>query len=291
MGRTVAKEVTNCNDVRAAITAGGWNVIYRDLINEGDILIFIISIPIGTVGDWVAQQVQAQLIKFSQSLGDVSDNVVEQATNYLENLIKERGSGEADINGLGVKGGFATYNRHMEYFLWDRKVGSHDLPNNHQPYIVLRVTKPLPPKGHEPEVPPITAEAKDRPTPPGRNLGSRLKTNGQTMNEGDYLQSDNGFYRFICQGDGNAVMYGPQSTVVWQSHTDGRGYPPFRIVAQADGNVVQYDRNNTPLWKTGTATPQRDHSEFVFVLQDDRNLVLYNPADHWTALWSTRTAT
>lgn len=151
MGRTVAKEVTNCNDVRAAITAGGWNVIYRDLINEGDILIFIISIPIGTVGDWVAQQVQAQLIKFSQSLGDVSDNVVEQATNYLENLIKERGSGEADINGLGVKGGFATYNRHMEYFLWDRKVGSHDLPNNHQPYIVLRVTKPLPPKSSLPE--------------------------------------------------------------------------------------------------------------------------------------------
>ncbi|GAB1194004.1 hypothetical protein APSETT444_003241 [Aspergillus pseudonomiae] len=184
MGRTVAKEVTNRNDVRAAIAAGGWNVIYGDLINEGDVLTFIISIPTGTVGGWVAQQVQAQLTKFSQSLGDVSDDVVEQATNYLENLIKGRGSGEADINGLGVKGGFATYNRHMEYFLWGRKVGSHDLPNNHQPYIALRVTKPLPPKGHGPEVPPITAEAKGRPTPPGRNLGSRLKTNGQTMNEG-----------------------------------------------------------------------------------------------------------
>lgn len=59
MGRTVAKEVTNRNDVRAAIAAGGWDVVWGDLINEGDVLTFVISIPIGTVGGWVAQQVQA----------------------------------------------------------------------------------------------------------------------------------------------------------------------------------------------------------------------------------------
>jgi hypothetical protein len=151
--------------------------------------------------------------------------------------------------------------------------------------MALRITKPLPPKG-----PPITKEAKDRPTPPGLNLGSHLKTNGQTMNEGDYLQSDNGNYRFICQGDGNVVLYGPGNTVVWQSYTDGRGYPPFRIVAQTDRNIVQYDRNNTPSWRTGTAMMGSDLSECVLILQDDRNLVLYDPADHWKALWNTKTA-
>jgi hypothetical protein len=119
---------------------------YGDLINEGDVLTFIISIPTGTVGGWVTQQVQAQLKKFSQSLSDVSEEVVEQATHYLRGLMKGRGSGEANIHGLGVKGGFATYHRHMDYFLWGHKVGSHALPNNHQPYIALRVTKPLPPK-------------------------------------------------------------------------------------------------------------------------------------------------
>ncbi|PKY07475.1 hypothetical protein P168DRAFT_287955 [Aspergillus campestris IBT 28561] len=146
MGRTSGKEVTNRNQVRADIAAGGWEVVWGDLINEGDVLTFLISIPTGSVAGWVTQQVQAQLAKFSQSLGDVSDDVVAQATTYLENLMKGRGSGEADINGLGVKGGFATYSRHMEYYLWGRKVGSHALPNNHQPYIALRVTKPLPPK-------------------------------------------------------------------------------------------------------------------------------------------------
>jgi hypothetical protein len=34
----------------------------------------------------------------------------------------------------------------------------------------------------------------DRPTAPGRNLGSRLKMSNQTMYEGDYLQSDNRLY-------------------------------------------------------------------------------------------------
>lgn len=99
------------------------------------------------MGGWVAQQVQAQLTKFSQNLSDVPDDVVSQATHYLEGLMKGRGSREIDIHGLGVKGGFTTYKRHMEYFLWGKKVGSHSLPNNHQPYIALRVTKPLPPKG------------------------------------------------------------------------------------------------------------------------------------------------
>ncbi|OBT92524.1 hypothetical protein VE01_09453 [Pseudogymnoascus verrucosus] len=147
LGVTKEEEVTNRNEVRAAIAEGGWDVIWGDLINEGDLLTFIISLPTGTTGEWVALQVQAQLAKFSQRLGDVSEVVLAQATNFINGLIKRKGSGETDINGLGIKGGFATYHRHMEYTLAGAKVGSHDLPNNQQPYIALRVTKPLPPKG------------------------------------------------------------------------------------------------------------------------------------------------
>ena len=146
-GRTVAKEVTNRNEVRASIAAGSWAIAWGDLLNEGDLLTFVISIPTGTVGGWVAQQVEAQLQKFSQSLASVSDDVIGQATDYLKGLLKAKKSGERDINGLGVKAGFATYNRKMIFKVFGKEVGRTSLPNNHQPYIGLRVTKPLPPKG------------------------------------------------------------------------------------------------------------------------------------------------
>ncbi|KXG52574.1 uncharacterized protein PGRI_088580 [Penicillium griseofulvum] len=269
------------DDKRRILYNEGWSVIYGDLINEWDVITGIASIPFGATGAWFSQQVQAQLQKFQQSLSDVSDDIVNQARDYLKDLLQHKNTGERNFDGLGVKVGILTYERRLEAF-----GGWTKLPDNYQPYLALRITKPMTPIG-----PPITTEAKNRPTPSGVNLGSRLKTNGQTMNEGDYLQSDNGFYRFICQGDGNIVLYGPGNSVVWQSHTDGRGYPPFRIVAQADRNIVQYDRNSTPSWRTGTGIAGSDHPECVLVLQDDRNLVFYDPADHWKVLWSTNTAT
>jgi hypothetical protein len=167
------------------------------------------------------------------------------------------------------------------------------IPNNHQPYIGLRVWKPLPTV--PPTVPPIvppppTISPVGRPTPVGKNLGSRLELTNQTMYEGDYLQSENGIYRFICQGDGNVLLYGPGNVVVWKSDTAGKGHPSFRIVAQADRNVVQYDINNTALWRTGTSISGSNQSVCILILQDDRNLVLYDPGDHWKALWNSKTA-
>jgi hypothetical protein len=147
-------EVTNRNEERARIAAGGWAIVWGDLFNEADLLTFAISIPTGTVGAWVSQQVDAQLQKFSQSLADVSDDVVKQAAEYLNGLLKGKDSGERDINGLGVKGGFATYHRQMIFKAFGKQVGSTKLPNNHQPYIGLRVTKPLPPKGTKATTPP-----------------------------------------------------------------------------------------------------------------------------------------
>lgn len=274
-------EKTDRNEKRGELFAAGWSVIYGDLINEWDVIQGIASIPFGATGAWFLEQLQAQLQKFHQGLDDISGDIVNQAREYLKDLLQHRKLGEKRFDDLEVKVGILTYKRRLEVF-----GGWTKLPDNYQPYMALRITK----NTSIPDLPPITAEAKDRPTPSGINLGSRIKTDGQTMAEGDYLQSDNGLYRFICQGDGNVVLYGPGNIVVWQSHTDGRGYPPFRIVAQADRNIVEYDRNNTPVWRTGTATRESSNSECVFILQDDRNLVLYDPSDNWKALWNTKTA-
>ena len=134
-------EVTNRNAVRAEIAAGGWTIVWGDLINEFDIVTLIVSVPTGSVGAWVNQQVRSQLRKFSQSLDDVSEDVVEQATDYLTGLLEHQRSGERDIKGLGVKAGIATYNRKLK-----TPLGSTPIPNNHQPYFGLRITKPLPSK-------------------------------------------------------------------------------------------------------------------------------------------------
>lgn len=273
-------EVTNRNQRRAEIAANGWIIAWGDLINEGDVFQLVVFASVGAAGAWVDQQIQVQLKKLGQSLADVSEDVVKQATDYLKGLLRAKKSGERDYSGLGVKAGIVTYNRHMK-----TPFGKLPLANNHQPYIGVRITKPLPPRGTK--APPPTIPGQDsslnRPTTVGRNLGSRLLLQNTTMYEGDYLQSENSLYRFILQGDGNVVLYAPNNEVVWTSKTDGKGGPPYRIVAQADGNIVQYDKSNVPLWKTDTGGSGGQ----VLVLQDDRNLVLYASGNK--AVWQSRT--
>ena len=257
-------EVTNRNEVRDAIAAGGWIIAWGDLINEADAIELIVFASIGAAGNWVSEQINAQLRKFNQSLTDVSEDVVNQAIGYLKGLLQQKRSGEREIDGLGVKAGIATYHRHFE-IPFNGKVS---LPNNHQPYIGVRVTKPLPGKAI---------------TPVGRNLGPRVLLQNATMSEGDYLQSENSLYRFILQGDGNVVLYTRNNEVVWHSDTDGRGTPPYRIVAQDDGNVVQYDSSGQALWRTGT----RGLGGHVLTLQNDRNLVIYDNGNK--AVWESHT--
>ncbi|KAK3623570.1 hypothetical protein LTR56_021533 [Elasticomyces elasticus] len=125
--------------VRENIAAGGWNIAWGDLINEFDLLELIISVPTGTTLGWVEDQVKAQIGKFGQSFKDISPEVVKQAALYLKNLLQNNRSGQTEISGLGVKAGFATYNRWFDFGIGRTKLG-----NNHQPYIGVRVVKPLP---------------------------------------------------------------------------------------------------------------------------------------------------
>ncbi|KAH0491832.1 hypothetical protein TgHK011_003239 [Trichoderma gracile] len=116
-------EVTDRNDVRRINAADGWTIVYGDLINEADAAELVISVPTGTVAGWVSSQVDAQVQK-------------------VQPEPRSGGSGERDINGLGVKAGIVTYRRKLK-----TPLGSVPLPNNFQPYIGIRITKPLPPKG------------------------------------------------------------------------------------------------------------------------------------------------
>ena len=89
-------EVTDRKTQREKIAAGGWTTAWGDLISEADIVELVISnvIPISAVDVWVYEQVEVQLRNFSQSLKDVSGDVVNQATDYLEGLLKRKASGE-----------------------------------------------------------------------------------------------------------------------------------------------------------------------------------------------------
>jgi hypothetical protein len=125
-----------------------------------------------------------------------------------------------------------------------------------------------------------------RPTVLGSSQGSRINCTNQTIHEGEFLESNDGRFRFICQFDGNVVLYGPGNSVLWKSSTDGIGKPPYRIVAQDDRNIVQYDRENRAIWRTGTS--EAGHLGCFLVLQNDGNLVLYQ-SEPIVAVWHTHT--
>jgi hypothetical protein len=139
---------SNRDEVREGIEADGWEIVWGDLINEFDVLTFLISLPTGTTAAWVAEQVEVQLQEFAQSSADVSGDVLYQATVILEDIAVGKRLGKWDIDGLELKGGIATYHRWWQFgFRKFHLGGKKRLPNNYQPYIGLRVAQPLPPKG------------------------------------------------------------------------------------------------------------------------------------------------
>jgi hypothetical protein len=74
----IAKEITNKKQVRAAVAEGGWDVVWGELLDEYDALLFAISIPTGSIRGWIAQQVQTALGKPYHTESDVSDDAIVQ---------------------------------------------------------------------------------------------------------------------------------------------------------------------------------------------------------------------
>ncbi|QZH59439.1 LysM peptidoglycan-binding domain-containing protein [Mycolicibacterium farcinogenes] len=110
-------------------------------------------------------------------------------------------------------------------------------------------------------------------------MGDTL-TEGQKLEKGGSLTSNNGAYTLTLQDDGNLVLYA-RDEAVWSTSTNGQDV--VRAEVQTNGNFVLYTPEK-PVWHTDT----KGKKDVKLVLQDDRNLVLYaadGPA------WSSKTDT
>lgn len=86
-----------------------------------------------------------------------------------------------------------------------------------------------------------------RPFTPG--VGAAMIIGGATeLVPGQFYSA--GDHSLVFQGDGNLVVYGPNSSVVWATYTHNKG--AVKCVMQADGNLVIYAANNVPVWQSGT---------------------------------------
>ena len=115
------------------------------------------------------------------------------------------------------------------------------------------------------------------------NLGDRI-TSHREMPEGSFLQSGDGRWKMVVQGDGNLVVYQSEGNIpIWASNTGGQGAYPFKLAVQSDGNVVIYGTDR-PTWATNTNGVGT--GPYTLVMQDDANLVLY---DQNGPIWATDT--
>ena len=110
-------------------------------------------------------------------------------------------------------------------------------------------------------------------------MGDTL-TEGQKLQRGDSLTSNNGAYTLTLQEDGNLVL-AARGQSVWATATDGQDV--VRAEVQSDGNFVLYTADK-PVWHSDT----KGAKDVKLVLQDDRNLVLYAKDG---AAWSSKTET
>lgn len=102
---------------------------------------------------------------------------------------------------------------------------------------------------------------------------------GQQLGVNGHVRSLDGRFKFIMQGDGNVVLYGPTG-VHWQSRT---GVAGSVLEMQPDGNLVVYAPGRQAVWNsqtTGRGGSQLD-------VQNDGNVVIYDPAGR--PIWSVLT--
>ena len=90
---------------------------------------------------------------------------------------------------------------------------------------------------------------------------------GEKLQRGESLTSNNGAYTLTLQDDGNLVL-SAAGAAVWATGTNGQNAE--RLEVQKDGNTVLYTPDK-PIWHTDT----KGAKDVRLVLQDDRNLVLY----------------
>lgn len=141
--------------------------------------------------------------------------------------------------------------------------------------------------------------------PAGRAAGS---TGGLDIwNAGDF-NAPNDPTSLVMQTDGNLVLYGGHSRVLWETRTNGTGSANY-LSMQDDGNLVLRNAAGKALWAAGTGPavlwngqrlapggrlhvvaqrwPGLTYPPASLVMQTDGNLVWYG--SHGQPLWSSRT--
>ncbi len=109
---------------------------------------------------------------------------------------------------------------------------------------------------------------------------------GEALFPGQHLLSQNRYYTFSLQRDGNMVLRKAENLkshkkhILWNSGTTGGAN---KLLMQQDGNLVLY-HNGHAKWSTGT----NGHPGAYFVMQNDGNAVVYSRNNQ--PLWSTNTA-
>lgn len=107
-----------------------------------------------------------------------------------------------------------------------------------------------------------------------------------------YIHSSDGKYVVIYQSDGNLVMYNKNSigtNAIWSTNTfsDDPMYARINIF----GEFTLRDKYNNIYWTTKTINPNisnNNNPEYRLIIQNDRNLVLYN-MDTKQPLWASGT--
>jgi hypothetical protein len=122
---------------------------------------------------------------------------------------------------------------------------------------------------------------------PGDTLGIE-----RTLHPYDFLRSTDGRYVAIMQADGNFVIYKQGGIPVWATGTWGSINAGTRAIMQWDGNFVLYRPvdpkvpHETPIWATGTV----NHPSSVIIMQNDCNLVIYEPTSSGgRPIWASNT--
>ncbi len=115
--------------------------------------------------------------------------------------------------------------------------------------------------------------------------------NDVTLNQTQFIASQNGYAYLVMQADGNLVLYRSRdfvsSTAVWASGTNGKGSAPFRLTMQSDGNLVIYDSTNKPTWASGTNG--KGVGPYRLVMHNDRHCVIYDGTNR--AEWAIQPTT
>lgn len=112
------------------------------------------------------------------------------------------------------------------------------------------------------------------------STGSGIIAPGRRLYAGDAVNSGNGTYSLIMQGDGNLVLYNVVKGIpLWATYTTGTG---IKAKMQGDGNFIVTDDADT---KALFATWTHKYPSSFGAVQDDGNFVIYSP--YMAISWKT----